>query len=153
MSDCGLGSIDELKPSGLYIPRNSNPRDRSAIPLSNLEGLSREPWNDSCFDPLTRSFPFETRRVFSQFEGHDPPPPIYSAHAKYGYPGTSTIEDEGFFEYSAHPDCDPHLPSRFSTATTSTSTYIAIDPAPLRSIPKEQFLTLRRILLVLKFSE
>ncbi|THU99572.1 hypothetical protein K435DRAFT_490769 [Dendrothele bispora CBS 962.96] len=30
-------------------------------------------------------------------------------------------------EFYGHPDCEPHLPSRFSTTTTSTSTYVDVD--------------------------
>ncbi|KAF9023329.1 hypothetical protein BDZ89DRAFT_1162785 [Hymenopellis radicata] len=50
-------------------------------------------------------------------------------------------EDEGFYEslQSGHPECEPHLPSRFSTSTTSTSNFISISephtPMPFLDCP------------------
>ncbi|KAF8165779.1 hypothetical protein B0H34DRAFT_252721 [Crassisporium funariophilum] len=121
--------VHEFNPR-LHFPRSSQSRIRShAIQSSTLEGL-RGPWNYSCFDPLSQGLPFEARRAFSQYEGELGPHPIYSrlsTTTKDDSADTKSIDDEGFFETSAHPDCDPHLPSRFSTTTTSTSTYIAID--------------------------
>ncbi|KAJ7590704.1 hypothetical protein C8J56DRAFT_540112 [Mycena floridula] len=60
-----------------------------------------------------------------------------------------SIDDEGFYESielfgggDGHPDCEPHLPSRFSTTTTSTSNYINIDfPPPTPLIPLSEFST------------
>ncbi|TFK58880.1 hypothetical protein BDN72DRAFT_865603 [Pluteus cervinus] len=45
--------------------------------------------------------------------------------------GHESVFDEGFYEAIAevygHPDCEPHLPSRFSMTTTSTTNYLQVD--------------------------
>ncbi|ESK89090.1 hypothetical protein Moror_5306 [Moniliophthora roreri MCA 2997] len=45
-----------------------------------------------------------------------------------------SLNDDENLEYDAfgngHPECEPHLPSRFSTTTTSTSNYINVDFSP-----------------------
>ncbi|KAL0571312.1 hypothetical protein V5O48_010647 [Marasmius crinis-equi] len=43
----------------------------------------------------------------------------------YGKDGE--YEDDFDFYGGGHPDCDPHLPSRFSVTTTSTSNYVDVD--------------------------
>ncbi|KIK63342.1 hypothetical protein GYMLUDRAFT_241840 [Collybiopsis luxurians FD-317 M1] len=66
----------------------------------------------------------------------------FSNNKLIGQEGPSKVEDDdrsnwmqeveenaylSAFYYSDHPDCEPHLTSRFSTTTTSTSNYIEVD--------------------------
>ncbi|KAJ7598707.1 hypothetical protein C8J56DRAFT_172013 [Mycena floridula] len=47
-------------------------------------------------------------------------------------------EDVDEQDFSGHPDCEPELPSRFSSTTTSTSNYITVDfppPSPIPVVP------------------
>lgn len=92
----------------------------------------------STFDGLDMRVPSHEFAV-SKSKGHHRPP---------------SVDDEGFFETfsdSEHPDCEPHLPSRFSVTTTSTSNYIDVDfpdanlkEEPVPPIPDLPSLKLRR---------
>ncbi|TFK39027.1 hypothetical protein BDQ12DRAFT_665798 [Crucibulum laeve] len=101
----------------VYLPQPAFKGHR-AMPSSMLEG-PKDSVHFSCFDPLSQE---------SQLEPDFYPPPF----KKLPLDDERSIDDEGFFEslhkdLHFHPDCDPHLPSRFSMTTSSTSRYVEVD--------------------------
>ncbi|CAA7259344.1 unnamed protein product [Cyclocybe aegerita] len=117
-------------PEVFYDSRETEPRPASPVP-AQLHCTNPDP------PPTPR--PPNSMRSFSE-PPCGPPADHYGMvfdqmMRKRGVRGpdeTHSIDDEGFFETSSHPDCEPHLPSRFSTTTTSTSTYITIDSRTAR---------------------
>ncbi|KIY65629.1 hypothetical protein CYLTODRAFT_456153 [Cylindrobasidium torrendii FP15055 ss-10] len=79
----------------------------------------------------------------------DPESEQYTLPIGRNSPTDSEVDDEGFFDMfqTGHPDCEPHLPSRFSTSTTSTGAFIDVSrpqtpppPAPTREMRNPSFL-------------
>ncbi|KAF9013704.1 hypothetical protein BDZ89DRAFT_1166982, partial [Hymenopellis radicata] len=59
-------------------------------------------------------------------------PPFVQFVDEQDPPCLEVTEDEGFYDslHSSHPDCEPHLSSRFSTSTTSTSNFVTVSVPP-----------------------
>ncbi|CAK5271648.1 unnamed protein product [Mycena citricolor] len=67
----------------------------------------------SCFEELDGTFTFDPRTSFARDWLHDEK--------------RDNVSDEGFSEGGLYEGDDSHLPSRFSTTTTSTSNYVNVD--------------------------
>ncbi|KAF8967421.1 hypothetical protein BDZ97DRAFT_1916713 [Flammula alnicola] len=127
----GLGYIEKTSAWLRFAPLGRSRSTSYAIPSSTLEDMGGK---HSCYDPFRRIPPLVAHRTFSQCEENLGTQETHSYHLAVprGRSNEQMIDDEGFFETSSHADCDPHLPSRFSMSTTSTSTYIAVDPNATR---------------------
>jgi len=89
----------------------ANPTPKSALTFAAI------------WDPDNGMSTFSGKQLAGQegSSGH----PEENEHSAWGDDNNAYLSS--FYYDSEHPDCEPHLASRFSTTTTSTSNYIDVD--------------------------
>lgn len=120
-----VSSSDEYQPStpsdSLHGAYNTlRVRNQAVVAASDSSGYVFQPSESQAFD-----YPAQYARFC------DMPEILEDGLVKYATGSPPRDHDEGYYESitNDHPDCEPHLPSRFSTTTfyTSTSRYVNAD--------------------------